>query len=78
MNHKNNIYDILRQEDKIKRKTKQLKEDQKKKENEKKDFSTFSFDVRKEIYKHIMNKKKNYINKAYHPQILISTPHGLI
>lgn len=45
MNARNNIFQILRQEDKIKRKSKQLKESQQKKENEKKDASSFSFDV---------------------------------
>ncbi|KJP84868.1 hypothetical protein AK88_05494, partial [Plasmodium fragile] len=52
MNARNNIFQILRQEDKIKRKSKQLKESQQKKENEKKesekkDASSFSFDISK-------------------------------
>ncbi|SBS99932.1 conserved Plasmodium protein, unknown function [Plasmodium malariae] len=47
MSAKNNMFHILRQEDKIKRKSKKLKEDQIKKENEKKNASNFSFDISK-------------------------------
>ncbi|SBT76091.1 conserved Plasmodium protein, unknown function [Plasmodium ovale] len=47
MNAKNNMFLILRQEDKIKKQAKKIKEDQQKKENEKKDVNSFSFDVSK-------------------------------
>ncbi|EAA15589.1 hypothetical protein [Plasmodium yoelii yoelii] len=49
MNSRSNMFQILRHEDKIKKKSKQIKEDQEKKEkgkeNEKKEVANFSFDV---------------------------------